>query len=142
MKGSGHRKTGALSPVLAACNYPIQALMVLAVVLFTGQAVYGQFAYETNNDNVSIIILRYTGTNNVVAIPETINGLPVTSIGDYAFAGKTNLTSVSIANSVTRIGDVAFYYCTNLTNVTIPKSVTSIGIFTFSHCSNLRAITV
>jgi hypothetical protein len=35
----------------------------------------------------------------------------VTSIGDRAFDGCTNLTSVTVAGSVTSIGDGAFFYC-------------------------------
>ena len=43
----------------------------------------------------------------------------------YKYSGCSNLTSVTIPNSVTSIGNSAFYYCSNLTSVTIPSSVTS-----------------
>ncbi len=41
----------------------------------------------------------------------------VTSIGDWAFSGRTGLTSVTIPDSVTSIGDYAFYGCTGLKEV-------------------------
>ena len=47
----------------------------------------------------------------------------VTSIGNYAFANCSGLTSVTIGNSVTSIGEDAFSYCRGLTSVTIPNSV-------------------
>ena len=37
--------------------------------------------YTTNNGTVTIT--RYTGPGGAVAIPGTINGLPVSTIGDY-----------------------------------------------------------
>ena len=51
----------------------------------------------------------------------------VTSIGDWAFSGRTSLTSINIHNSVTPIGAYAFSGCKSLTSVNIPNSVTSIG---------------
>ena len=51
----------------------------------------------------------------------------VTNIGEDAFCGCKNLTSVTILDSVTNIGGSAFYNCTGLTSVIIPDSVTSIG---------------
>ena len=57
----------------------------------------------------------------------------VTSIGEWAFSGCTELTSVTIGNSVTSIGERAFEYCTGLTSVTIPDSVTSIGSYAFDN---------
>ena len=65
----------------------------------------------------------------------------VTSIGDYAFYGCSNLTSVTISNSVTSIGEWAFYNCSDLTSITIPNSVTSIGNYAFQRCSGLASIT-
>jgi Flp pilus assembly protein protease CpaA len=54
----------------------------------------------------------------------------------------TELTSVTIPNSVTSIGDFAFYFCTELTSVTIPNSVTSIGNSSFRHCNKLTSIII
>ena len=64
-------------------------------------------------------------------------GDSVTSIGSYAFAGCSSLTSVVIPDSVTSIGSSAFYDCTSLTSVSIGDSVTSIGDEAFRFCSKL-----
>ena len=48
-----------------------------------------------------------------------IIGEGVTSIGEKAFYGLTDLTSVTIGESVTSIGEKAFYGCTHLWSVTI-----------------------
>lgn len=58
-----------------------------------------------------------------LTIPATYDGLPVTSIGEFAFNDCTGLTSVTIPDSVTRIWYGAFCSCTGLKSVTIPDSV-------------------
>ena len=130
------------------------------LLLATPVAVQAQFTYTTNNGTITIT--KYTGTNSAVVIPDTITGLPVTSIGIEAFYnssitsvtipnsvtsigdnafGFTGLTSITIPNSVTNLGS-AFYDCTSLTNVTIPNSVTSIGDGTFFNCTSLTNVTI
>ncbi|MBQ7819584.1 MAG: leucine-rich repeat domain-containing protein, partial [Bacteroidales bacterium] len=66
----------------------------------------------------------------------------VTTIGDNAFSGCSNLTSITIPEKVTTIGDNAFSGCSNLTSITIPEKVTTIGDNAFSGCSNLTSITI
>ena len=69
--------------------------------------------------NEYITLVRYIGSSTEVIIPEFIEhkgeNIPVTTIGDYAFYGCNNLTSIAIPNSVTTIGNSAFSDCNNLT---------------------------
>ncbi len=69
-------------------------------------------------------------------------GNGVASIGYFAFYGCTGLTSITIPDSVTSIGSWAFFHCTELTSITIPDSVTSIGEYAFSECTGLTSITI
>lgn len=62
-------------------------------------------------------IKKYNGNDAVVNIPSEINGTPVTTIGNAAFR-DSSVTSVTIPDSVTEIGANAFAGCTNLTSVT------------------------
>src|SRR4029077_59472 len=96
-------------PVRTAC---VTSLLPLLLLLTLPAAVQAQYNYLTNNGTITIT--RYDCSSGAVTIPSTINGLPVTSIGDYAFFGCTSLTNVTIPNSVTNIGYAAFNTCTSL----------------------------
>jgi hypothetical protein len=69
----------------------------------------GDFNYT--RDGAAITITDYKGPGGDVTIPSSINGLPVTTIGNLAFSRCSGLTSVTIPNSVATIGDAAFRYC-------------------------------
>ena len=77
-----------------------------------------------------------------VAVPATLGGNPVTSLGASAFKGCSELTGVTIPASVTNIGSSAFRYCCGLADVVIPDGVTRIGGSAFLGCSNLTSVTI
>jgi hypothetical protein len=72
-----------------------------------------------------------------VTIPDS-----VWSVGDLTFGYCRNLTDVTIGNGVTGIGGWAFYNCTSLTNVVLPDIVTYIGENAFWGCTDLASISL
>lgn len=66
----------------------------------------------------------------------------ITTIGEMAFSGCENLTTVTIPDGVTTINGRAFYNCTSLKKVNIPDNISSIGIETFYGCSSLKDIII
>ena len=72
-----------------------------------------------------------------ITIPNSI-----TKINAYALCGASAITSITLPNSVTSIGGYAFEGCRKLTSINIPAGVTSIGYDAFSGCSSLTSITI
>jgi hypothetical protein len=117
-------------------------LAVRLLLLLLALPVVARAQYNCLTNNGTITITQYTGSALAVEVPPTINGLPVTCIGDNAFYQCIGLTSVAIPDSVTVIGNYAFGWCSSLTNLSIPNSVTSIGDWAFSVCGRLTTFTI
>jgi len=76
------------------------------------------------------------------AIITLVTNTGVTSIGDYAFYNcGSNLSSVTISESVTSIGKGAFYGC-KLASITIPNSVTTIDNSAFRYCRAITSLSI
>lgn len=69
-------------------------------------------------------------------------GQGVTNIGQGAFGGCHNLTSLTIGEGVEKIEAIAFSDCRKLTSIVLPTSVSSIGEAAFSACSSLTSIVI
>ena len=83
------------------------------------------FAWEVMPGGHAVRIVRFDGAGRFARIPPRIGGLPVTHIGDSAFAGR-RLTGATIPFGVTFIGNSAFAN-NQLSDITIPSSVFHIG---------------
>ena len=84
-----------------------------------------QFVYTVENDEASVTGLTVAGqAAEMLSIPETVDGIPVTRIASSALRGAA-CHGITIPNSVRNIGSNAFYSCPNLIYLEIPPSVTN-----------------
>lgn len=115
--------------------------LFIFVLLAVPAVVQAQFNFTTNTDG-SLNVYQYTGTGGAVTIPDTYNGLRITSIGSDAFFQDDTVTSVTIGTNVTTISANAIFQCTAVSTVIIPASVTNIGAGPIIDCQSLTTISV
>ena len=146
MKKQIKRITAVAAAAALAISFTFPAELGLADLGVGGNAIVasaetsGDFEYSVDSGNVRIT--RYIGSGGPVDIPATIDGKPVTSIGEFAFQQCSGITSINIPNSVTSIQQGAFSNCSGLSSITIPSSVTSIENTAFWGCSGLTSINI
>jgi len=95
--------------------------------------------YFSGTSELTITGSGYSHLDGNLKIPNKINNLPVTAIGDSAFIRK-ELISVIIPNSIKTIGDSAFAH-NQLSEIIIPNSVVSIGNTAFAY-NQLSKVTI
>ena len=98
------------------------------------------FVCTTNKGATTIT--KYVGPDGVVTIPDNINALPVTAIGNSAFQNCTYLADVTVPKTVSVIGTGAFRNCTGLTRVTLSEGIATLSDQAFNGCSSLPGITL
>lgn len=99
----------------------------------------GNFTYEIKDDD-TIVITRYTGSEEKIVVPETIDGVEVTEIRDRVFAGNSDVKKITVGENVTAIGDEAFADCDNLTNVLYKGDAVSFGESVYNGSENVEVI--
>ena len=97
--------------------------------------------YVIENGEVTITGC-YGFVSGEVVVPDTIEGYPVTRIGDDAFTECFRMTSLVLPDSIIYIGSECFFGCGNLISFTIPDGVTEILGGTFWNCANLETIVI
>ena len=80
--------------------------------------------------------------NGVLTISGTGNMPDYSSTSQPWYKYRESIKQVKIGDGITGIGNYAFSGCTNLTSVTIPGNVTSIGKRAFGGCKALEELTI
>ena len=109
----------------------MKQLLLLLIILILPRSVRADnvqvdgIHYEIDDSTKTAIVLHNQYSGNIV-IPSVVsygsNEYQVTYIGDNAFYGCTELTSITIPNSVTGFGVGAFSGCTSLTTVELDNN--------------------
>lgn len=97
------------------------------------------YEYELNNDGITITSFYTNGhTFHDFTIPQSINGMAVTEIGEYALSNENSLTgNLYIPNTVRKIGCGAFYECGFSSISPLPNTLQYMGEVAFSGCVGL-----
>ena len=101
--------------------------------------------FQLSDDGTSYILVgRGTSADNVISIPSTYNGLPVSAIADRVFFENYKLESVTIPESIQSIGKEVFAKCRKLTEVIFENEaqIIEIGQGAFYNCISLKEITM
>lgn len=111
------------------------------------------FWYGSNSNSITVSSANpyFDSRNNCNAIIETATNklilgcnkteIPnnVKTIGEFAFANNSIISSITLPNSVTAIEEEAFSYMTNLRSITIGKNVKSLGknmLYNYTNINN------
>lgn len=88
------------------------------------------------------VLVKSDSSAVFVTVPDMWQGLPVTEIGDYAFAQQTQLRRVTLPRSVDSIGNHVFYNCFALEQLILQNGLRSVGDGAFKNCRALHRISV
>ncbi len=101
-----------------------------------------------------ISVCGYTGTDNMITIPNEINGKPVKEISSRSLGTRNdpvykffedynqNPTTVTVPEGVLSVAPYTFYNCLILNRIILPESLISIGNNAFTRCFNLTLANV
>lgn len=119
-------------------------LMLLALAPALAEEAAGKDSpYEwTIKEDGTLEITGYTGSEADLTVPAEIGGIPVTSIGRWAFESHGELVHVTLPEGLTAIGGYAFASCSGLTRITLPDSLRELGDCAFILCTALPEMVI
>ena len=109
-------------------------------VTVKAEEISGDYTYEISHGNATIV--GYNGSDTYLNIPDSLDGYPVTAIGQRAFWRCTSLTGVTLPDGCQQIKEYAFYGCTNLKEIPSSASLTTIEDYAFSGCTQITELTL
>ncbi len=103
-----------LSILLIASVVPMGLFSITA-----SAATNGYYTYTVSNGEATIVNVD-TNISGNVEVPQNFGEYPVVKIGYKAFANCSNITAITIPDSVKEIEEAAFFGCNGLVEMTIP----------------------
>lgn len=98
------------------------------------------FEYVVYSDHV--VVKKKLSSKAAVAIPDAVEGLPVTGLADSLFNRSRYTEEVALPYGLVNIRYCSFYKADKLTRIDIPASVRVIHTSAFSTCANLKEVVI
>lgn len=113
-------------------------------VEYVDNSQFADLTYEIVGNEYAVVtgLTKYGETQNMFSIPDNVDGVPVTIIGEKAFYKCENVEVIILPDTITEIGEEAFYECRKITHISIPPKVTVIPDSAFERCNSLDSLYV
>lgn len=98
------------------------------------------FTYKNSEKGIIITGLADKESVSEIIIPDTIDGTPVTTIGEDAFYKCKNLKNVKLGKNVRYIENNSFAE-SGITHINLEKNIKYIGNYAFEDCRKLNDVT-
>ena len=85
-------------------------------------------------------VLTGCSLSGYVEIPYVYNDQIITSVANDVFAGRNDIVSIKLPNSITTLPPEVFKDCTSLEEVVLPEGLTDIPEEAFSGCTSLTVV--
>lgn len=98
------------------------------------------FKYGLDDENGGIAIIGYQGNDDIVVIPDTIDGKPVTLVEKFTFGSASSVRGIRISDSVKRLEELSFGLNENLEVAVCGAGVKELGKSAFQDCPKLHTL--
>ncbi len=98
------------------------------------------FEYEEDEETGGIGITNYKGNDDIVVIPDTIDGKPVTLVEKYSFDLGSTIKGIRLSDNVKVVDEGAFGLNDSVEIVVFGAGVTKVGASAFQDCVKLHTM--
>ncbi len=98
----------------------------------------GDYDYVILEDGTAELV-GYYGSEIEITLPTSLDGILVSSVGEYAFRGE-DFSAVFFPYGYKRVGNGGFAGCTTLSRVVLASTLAEIGASAFEDCSELKIL--
>ncbi len=120
-------------------------LIIMFLLIFTNKSyasiTSGNYKYDQLSDG-TISIVGYSGTDETITVPSTIDGKKVTMIGILAFEKNPIVRTIILPEGLLKIDAYAFDSCSNLTTVKMPSTLNCVSNIFKDACPKLTEYTI
>lgn len=96
------------------------------------------FSFREDREN-ELVLVKCTGENDTIIVPETVEGCTVTAINNFVFCNYRKARYVTLPDTIDYFG-LRVFEDSALVSVNIPRSLKIIPSETFRNCKNLETV--
>ena len=116
------------------------SILLLMLALLYSACAEGAEEYAFNADDYAVT--AYYGMGSEVVLPNEIDGCPVEILESSVFYANSEVTSLTLPDTLLSLGSSNVYFMEQLTSVQLPQSLVAIDDYNFYSCPLLESVVI